>query len=190
MVISVASYKGGVGKTVTAVHLAAFFQRLGPTLLLDADALNVFEGSAVELASAAGPLVITPHPGELARLLECTTAEVQADREAAARRAAALTKAVVVLKGAGTLVAQEGKPLHVNLTGNAGMATGGMGDVLAGLIGGLLAQGLPPFKAACTGVFLHGRAGDNAAWRRSQASLCATDVIEELPSVFRELVSR
>ncbi len=159
-------------------------------MLLDADALNALEGCAGDLAQAAGPVVITPHPGELARLLGCTTDDIQNDREGAVRRAAAITHAVVVLKGAGTLVAQEGKTLHVNLTGNAGMATGGMGDVLTGLIGGLLAQGVPPFDAACTGVFLHGRAGDNAAWRHSQASLCATDVIVELPYVFRELVSR
>ncbi len=174
----------------TAAWVRHLLRTCTKPLLLDADALNVFEGCADELARAAGPLVITPHPGELARLLGCTTAEIQGDRETAARRAAALTKAVVVLKGAGTLVVQDGKPLHVNLTGNAGMATGGMGDVLAGLIGGLMAQGLSPFQAACAGVFLHGRAGDNAAWRRSQASLCASDVIEELPSVFRELVSR
>ena len=88
-------------------------------------------------------------------------------------------------QGAATQPAERPQP-----NSNAGMATGGMGDVLAGLIGGLMAQGLSPFQAACAGVFLHGRAGDNAAWRRSQASLCASDVIEELPSVFRELVSR
>lgn len=159
-------------------------------LLLDADALNVLAGNPAALAGAAGPVVITPHPGELARLLGCSVADVQSDREGAARRAAEVTRAVVVLKGAGTLVAQAGKPIHVNLTGNAGMASGGMGDVLAGLMGGLLAQGLPPFDAACASVFLHGRAGDNAAWRKSQASLCATDVIDELAFVFRELVSR
>lgn len=159
-------------------------------LLLDADALNVFEGHPEALAQAVGPLIITPHPAELARLLGCTTVDVQNDREGAATRAAALTHAVIVLKGSGTVVVKEGKPTHVNLTGNAGMASGGMGDVLSGIIGGLLAQGIPPFDAACAGVFLHGRAGDNAAWRKSQSSLCATDVIEELPFVFRELVSR
>jgi NAD(P)H-hydrate epimerase len=159
-------------------------------LLLDADALNAFEGHPEALAQAAGPLIITPHPAELARLLGCPTTDVQNDREGAAQRAAALTHAVVVLKGSGTLVVKEGKTIHVNLTGNAGMASGGMGDVLSGIIGGLLAQGIPPFDAACAGAFLHGRAGDNAAWRKSQSSLCATDVIEELPFVFRELVSR
>lgn len=159
-------------------------------LLLDADALNALDGNADLIAHARCPVVITPHPGEMARLLGCTAAEVQANREAAAERAARLTKATVVLKGAGTIVTQDGKALHVNMTGNPGMASGGMGDVLAGLIGGLLAQGIPPFEAACTGVFLHGRAGDNAMWRQSQASLRASDLIDELPLVFREVAAR
>lgn len=159
-------------------------------MLLDADALNTLEGDSRLIASANGPVVITPHPGELARLLGCKTEDIQRDREAAVIEAAHLTKAVVVLKGAGTLVAKEGSPLHVNLTGNPGMATGGMGDALSGLIGSLLAQGVAPFEAACTGVFLHGRAGDNAMWRHSQASLLPTDLIELLPMTFREVSCR
>ncbi|MEI6564777.1 MAG: NAD(P)H-hydrate dehydratase [bacterium] len=159
-------------------------------LLLDADALNVLAGNPERIAKAGCPVVITPHPGELARLLGCSRDDVQRNREEAAREAARRTKAVVVLKGAGTLVAQDGQPLHMNMTGNPGMATGGTGDILAGLIGGLLAQGLSPFDAACTGVFLHGRAGDNAMWRRSQASLTATDLIKELGNVFREVSAR
>lgn len=159
-------------------------------ILLDADALNVLEGQVELLAKSRCPVVITPHPGELARLLGCTVEEIQKNRSAAAIEAAKLTKAVVVLKGAGTLVAQEGAPLHVNMTGNPGMATGGTGDVLAGLIGGLLAQGMKPFDAACSGVFLHGRSGDSAMWRHSQATLTATDVIAELSTTFREVTIR
>ena len=159
-------------------------------LLLDADALNVLAGNADLLTHARCPVVITPHPGEMGRLLGCSTEEVQADREGAAEKAARLTKAIVVLKGAGTIVTQEGKALHVNMTGNPGMASGGMGDVLSGIIGGLLAQGISPFEAACAGVFLHGRAGDNAMWRQSQASLKAGDLVEELPVVFREIAAR
>ena len=174
----------------TAHWVRALLAHCKVPLLLDADALNALAGDAQALAQAAGRVVITPHPGELARLLGCDVAEIQNDREAAAMRAAELTKAVVVLKGAGTLIAQAGSPIHVNLTGNAGMASGGMGDALTGLMAGLLAQGIPPFDAAGAAVFLHGRAGDNAAWRKSQASLCATDVIEEIPFVFREIVSR
>lgn len=159
-------------------------------LLLDADALNVLEGNPDRIAKAQCPVVLTPHPGELARLLGCTTKEVQLNREAAVKEAAERTRAVVILKGAGTLVAQKGKPLHMNMTGNPGMATGGTGDILAGFIGGLMAQGLTPFDAACVGVFMHGRAGDNAMWVRSQASMTATDLLKEFGNVFREVTIR
>lgn len=159
-------------------------------MVLDADAINVLAGKPELVAAANCPVILTPHPGELARLLDCTTETIQRDREAAVLEAARRTKATVVLKGAGTLVAQEGLPLHVNLTGNPGMATAGMGDVLSGVIGGLLAQGLSPFDAACSGVFLHGRAGDNAMWRRSQAGLISGDVVDELPNAFREVTLR
>ena len=160
-------------------------------LVLDADAINVLAEKPDLIARAAKcPVILTPHPGELARLMKCTGDDIQKNREAAVLEAAKVTKATVILKGAGTLVAHEGLPLHVNLTGNPGMATAGMGDVLAGLVGGLLAQGLSPFDAACSGVFLHGRAGDNAMWRSSQAALTAGDVIKELPSAFREVMLR
>ena len=174
----------------TAVWIRELLRQSRCPLLLDADALNVLEGDTLCVASAKCPVVITPHPGELARLLGCDTADIQKDREAAAIEAARRTQAVVVLKGAGTLVAKEGIPLHVNMTGNPGMATGGMGDALAGLIGGLLAQGIPPYEAACTGVFMHGRAGDNAMWRHSQTSMLPTDLIDALPGTFREVAVR
>lgn len=168
-------------------HLLANCRR---PLLLDADALNVLAGRPESLVGASCPVIITPHPGELARLLDCTAADIQQDREAAALKAVSLTGAIVVLKGAGTLVAQAGKPIHVNLTGNPGMASGGMGDALAGLMGGFLAQGIPPFEAACAAVFIHGRAGDNAMWRRSLATLTAMDLIKELHGTFREVSAR
>ncbi len=160
-------------------------------LLLDADALHGFAGRPEALRQAAGPVVITPHPGEMARLLGWTVAEVQADRFVAATRAAELTHAVVVLKGAGTLVAaHDSPPLYVNLNGNPGMAAGGMGDALTGLIGGFLAQGLAPFAAACAGVFVHGLAGDCAAAHQSQAGLTAGDLIDEIPNVMRDIQGR
>jgi len=160
-------------------------------LVLDADALNVC-GTRLEetIGRAACPVVITPHPGEMARLLGCATADVQADRVRIAAQAAERSGAVAVLKGAGTAIAARARIPSVNLTGNPGMATGGMGDVLAGLLGGLLAQGGDPFDAACAAVYLHGRAGDNTAWRLSQAGMTATDVIEELPRVIREAAGR
>lgn len=174
----------------TAMWVRHLLKECRRPLLLDADALNTLEGVADLIARAQCPVVITPHPGELARLLGCSITDVQSDREGAAEKIAKLTQATIVLKGAGTIVTQAGRALHINMTGNPGMATGGTGDVLSGIMGGLLAQGLPPLEAACTGVFLHGRAGDNAMWRHSQAGLTATTVIDELPGVFREVVVR
>lgn len=159
-------------------------------LVVDADALNVLGHDLAELAEARAPVVLTPHPGEMAGLLKATIAEVQADRLAAANRAAALTKAVVVLKGAGTVVARTGQPTQINLTGNPGMATGGAGDVLAGLLAGLLAQGVKPYDAARAAVYVHGRAGDLAAWRHCQMAVNAGDVVSELPFAFRDLTLR
>jgi hydroxyethylthiazole kinase-like uncharacterized protein yjeF len=159
-------------------------------IVLDADALTVFAGQLEALQSATGPLVLTPHPGEMARLLGQDTDWVQSNRCEAARRAADRARAVAVLKGAATRVATVDRPVGLNLTGNPGMATGGMGDVLTGLLGGLLAQGIKPFEAACAAVSIHGRAGDYASWRRSQIGMTASDVIEELPYIFREMLLR
>lgn len=159
-------------------------------LVLDADALAVFANQPDWIAKAQAPVVITPHPGELAMLFGQDVADVQADREGMAEAAAKFTRATVVLKGAGTVVASPGQPNAVNLTGNPGMATGGTGDVLGGLIVGLCAQGLSPYDAARTAVYLHGRAGDQIAWRASQAGLTASDLVDELPFVFRDLCLR
>lgn len=159
-------------------------------LVLDADALNVLEGEPELLAGARTATVLTPHPGELSRLLGRSVADIQSDRLAAVREAAARTRAVVVLKGAGTLVADRERSVAVNLTGNPGMATGGCGDVLAGLLTGLLGQGLAPYDAARAAVFLHGRAGDSAMWRSSQAGMLAGDMVNEIPFAFRELTWR
>ena len=159
-------------------------------LVIDADALNACAGCADPIREARCPRVITPHPGEMGRLLGCSTADVQADRLPVAKRAAAATGSVTVLKGAGTIIATPEGRVAVNMTGNPGMATGGMGDVLGGLLAGLLAQGMAPFDAARSAVYLHGRAGDDAAWRVSQPGLTAGDVIRELLNVFLDLAGR
>jgi len=153
-------------------------------LVLDADALNVLAPwpRPLTLPHAA---VLTPHPGEAARLLGTTAAEVQADRRAAVLALSARTGQVVLLKGAGTLVA-DGRRLYLNRTGNPGMATGGSGDVLAGLLGALLAQGLDAFDAARLAVHVHGAAGDLVARRLSQAGLIA----EDLPLAIAEVLRR
>lgn len=154
-------------------------------LVLDADALNML-ADADDFASwpkrpADMPAVLTPHPGEMARLIRSSTAAVQRDRIGTARDYAVKHGVVLVLKGAATVTALPDGTVYVNTTGNAGMATGGSGDVLAGIIGSLLAQGLPAGTAAAFGVWLHGAAGDRAAAARpSPASLLAGDIIEYL----------
>jgi hydroxyethylthiazole kinase-like uncharacterized protein yjeF len=159
-------------------------------LVLDADALTVLAGQAHWLDKARGPVVITPHPGEFATLMGQRVEDIQQDRPSVALAAARFTRATVVLKGAGTVIAQTDKPVAINLTGNPGMATGGAGDVLAGMLVALLAQGLAPYDAARAAVYLHGQAGDFMAWRKSQIGLIAGDIIEEIPYVFRTVSVR
>jgi NAD(P)H-hydrate epimerase len=153
--------------------------------VVDADALNVLSPWTDEFKSRPCPLVLTPHPGEFCRLSGKPMADVQTHREAVAIEFAARFNVVLVLKGAGTIVT-DGTKIFRNATGNPGMATGGSGDVLTGLIGSLLGQHLTPFDAACLGVAIHGRAGDLAAAEIGQTGLIATDIIEALPKAFRE----
>ena len=155
-------------------------------LVLDADGINAFAGKAGDLAGRRAETILTPHPGELGRLLGISTAQIQEDRIAAARGAAEETGAIVILKGHMTLVAS-GTAVFVNPTGNPGMATGGTGDVLTGLIAGLLAQGLDALDAAVLGVYLHGLAGDLAASRLGEMALAAGDLIEILPAALAAL---
>lgn len=159
-------------------------------LVLDADALNVLQGRPQWLKKAAGPVVITPHPGEFARLTSQKISEVQADRIGKARECAQSTDAVVVLKGAGTVIAHPGRPVQINLTGNPGMAAGGTGDVLAGLLTGLVGRHVDPFDAARAAVYLHGKAADILAWSRTQAGYTAGDIIEQMPNVLQEMLFR
>lgn len=153
-------------------------------VVLDADALNAFAGRAGDLRLVRARLLLTPHPGEAGRLLGCSAADVQADRCAALRRLVEQTGATVILKGAGTLVGSPGRGVHQILAGNPGMATGGSGDVLAGLTGGLLAQGLAPFDAARLAVWWHAAAGDLAAWRHTEATLAAGDLLACLGTAY------
>lgn len=155
--------------------------------LFDADGLNLLAGHLDRLLEAHAPRIVTPHPGEAARLLSCSAAEVQADRLAAARRLAVRTGAVTVLKGARTVVADPAGEAFVCPAGNPGMASGGTGDVLSGIIGGLLAQGHPAPEAARLGVYLHALAGDRAAEVRGQRGLVAGDLLEFLPLVLRDV---
>jgi NAD(P)H-hydrate epimerase len=172
-------------ETVAAVRKVVVASEI--PVVLDADGLNAFADAVELLAECPGPLVLTPHPGELARLLGSSVAEIQADRLANARAAARVTGAIVVLKGAQTLVAEPSGRVVVNATGNPGMASGGTGDVLTGLLVGLLAQGVAPATAARIGVWTHGLAGDRVRQRQGELGLSAGDVVDELPLVLREL---
>jgi NAD(P)H-hydrate epimerase len=153
-------------------------------LVLDADALNNLAGNRDALRHCRGPLVLTPHPGEFARLEGSDIPAVQAARCERAARFAADNGVVVVLKGHRTVVT-DGRRLYVNTTGNPGMATGGTGDVLAGLTAALLAQGLEAFAAAQLAVYLHGLAGDLARDAVGEVSLLATDLLDFLPRAFQ-----
>ena len=152
----------------------------GP-LVLDADALAAVAPGAL---ARPVPAVLTPHPGEFARLVGRPVAEVQADREAMAVAYARAWGVVLLLKGSGTVVT-DGVRVFVNETGNPGMATGGSGDVLTGLIAALLGQRLPPFEAAALGAWAHGRAGDLAAEQFGEVSLTAADLLDFLPAALK-----
>jgi len=157
-----------------------------PTVV-DADGLNALAGRVEQLRRARAPVVLTPHPGEMARLVETSTSEVQAERRRTALDLAQRTGAVVVLKGSGTLIAAPDGRLGVNLNGGPILGTAGTGDVLAGLIGSLLVQGLEAFDAARLGVHLHGRAGDRLAESLGEAGLLASELADELPRAREEL---
>ncbi|MFT3699716.1 MAG: NAD(P)H-hydrate dehydratase [Kofleriaceae bacterium] len=156
----------GLGKSDRAAHWVGDVLAAGIPAVLDADALNLVAGVTEALAKTSGPIVITPHPGEAARLLGIDTKQVEADRLAAARALAQRTRAVVVLKGARTIVCDgtlDDDHCSINPTGGPALGTAGSGDVLSGVIGALLAQQLPAHDAARVGVYLHGQAGDDLA---------------------------
>jgi NAD(P)H-hydrate epimerase len=164
-----------------------FVQSCPVPLLVDADALNALATNLDALARCEQPHVLTPHPGEMARLTGLTTKEVQANRETIARDFAVEHRTTLVLKGADTLVSSPGGDVFLNTTGNAGLGTGGTGDVLSGIIGALLAQGLEPTDAAILGVYAQGMAGDFAARDCTQRGMIAGDVIDRLPEAWHAL---
>jgi NAD(P)H-hydrate epimerase len=150
-------------------------------LVLDADAINVLAGRAQALREAKAPVVLTPHPGELGRLLGVAADEINRDRLGWARRAALETGATVVLKGARTVIADKAGEAYVNPTGNSGMATAGMGDILAGVVGSFCAAGLSGLAAGYCSAYIHGLAGDFAARERGLDGMVAGDVLAHVP---------
>jgi NAD(P)H-hydrate epimerase len=181
---------GNGGKKLVAEAL----RTLELPMVVDADGLNHLVGQVDVIAAARAPVVLTPHPGEAARLLGTTAAEVERARVPAVRRLAEMARAVVVLKGARTLVC-DGRPdgdglTTINPTGNPGLATAGTGDVLTGIIGALLAQGLPAPAAARLGVYVHGAAGDRVRDRIGPWGVVASDLVTEIAPAMNELSSQ
>jgi len=175
----------GLGRSESAFAFARELTQAAQTpLVLDADGLNAHAGRLSELRGRGAPTVLTPHAGELGRLLECDSHQVERERLRRAREAAEISGAVVVLKGDDSLIAEPAGCVAVSRGGSPALATAGTGDVLTGVIAALLAQGVEPFAAACAAVWLHAAAGREAARRHgAPEGVIASDVIEALPAV-------
>lgn len=175
----------GLGRSTELTHIVrTIYEEIPCPLVVDADALNALSELKDQFPTPGGPRIMTPHPGEFSRLSGIDIATIQQSRQEVAAAFAAKHKVVLVLKGPGTVVT-DGSRSYVNTTGNSGMATGGTGDVLTGLLAALLAQGMQPFDAAQFGVYLHGLAGDIAATELSEPGLIASDVARMLPRAWK-----
>lgn len=168
-------------QTINLVHSLIPF--INHPMVIDADGLNALSRNIEILKTIKAPLILTPHPGEMARLSGSKTQEIKSSKVKVASEFAKKYKVVIALKGYETVVT-DGTRVYVNKTGNPGMATGGSGDILAGMIAALLGQGLKPFEATQLGVYLHGLAGDLAVKEKGEVSLIATDILEYLPKAF------
>jgi ADP-dependent NAD(P)H-hydrate dehydratase / NAD(P)H-hydrate epimerase len=172
----------------TAEFVRTVIQKSSTPTVLDADGLNAFEGKADKLSGRDRPLVLTPHPGEIARLTGMSVAAIQRDRINVARTFAKQYELILVLKGDRTIVSNPSGEAWVNPTGNPGMATGGTGDILTGIIAGMLAQNPKrAFEAVLAAVYLHGLAGDVARENLGEQSMVATDLLKSLPEAFWRL---
>jgi NAD(P)H-hydrate epimerase len=161
-------------------------QEIETPIVLDADGIIALEGDLDLLKDRSGRLVLTPHPGEMSDLIGKDIAEIQSMREDTARSVAEVTGAVVCLKGHRTVVANPEGDVYVNETGNSGMATGGMGDILSGMIASFIGQGIDDYGATVIAAYLHGLAGDVAAEKKGQFNMVATDVLEYLSEAFKK----
>lgn len=175
----------GVSDTTTAIVKTVLTIATVP-IVIDADALNTIADHPELLPLLADHCILTPHPGEMARLIHSTSDAVQAHRLDCVLQFTQKHPVTLVLKGHNTIVSYRGDS-WINPTGNPGMATAGMGDVLSGVIGGLLSQGLPPQSAACTGVYVHGLAGDHVAAEKGGQGLLATDVADAIPLAIHQV---
>jgi NAD(P)H-hydrate epimerase len=173
-------------QTVELIHQLSVEIKLPK--VIDADGLNALSEKRDLLDQLDSQTILTPHPGEMARLLDCSPQEVESDRIGIAQEFAQKHGLTLVLKGVPTIIASASGEVYINSTGNPGMATAGMGDVLTGAIAGLLAQGLKPVDAAVLGVYLHGLAGDIAAEKIGESGLIAGDVLKMLPETAFNLI--
>ncbi len=179
----------GLGESPPLDQLvASLYTQTPQPVVVDADALNALARQPELIAQHQGPRILTPHPGEMSRLAQTTTRDVQENRESLAQIFAREHRCIVVLKGSGTIVS-DGTRLFVNTTGNSGMATGGSGDVLTGLITSLLAQGMQPFEAAQLAVYVHGKSGDLAAEHLGKHGMIASDLPYYLALALKDLES-
>ncbi|GJM14691.1 MAG: bifunctional NAD(P)H-hydrate repair enzyme [Thermodesulfobacteriota bacterium] len=171
----------------TREFLYEIIRNLELPMVIDADALTLIADNPKILNVAKAPIVLTPHPGEMSRLAGISTEEVQANRIGVALDFSTKYNVYLVLKGARSVISTPQGEIYINTTGNAGMASGGMGDVLTGIIGGLLAQQIEPADACTLGVFAHGLAGDLAAEQSGEAGIIASDVANKLPNAIRKI---
>ncbi len=177
----------GLGDTPgTALLLQWMIKNARIPVLLDADGINALSKHIHLLQTAQTPVLLTPHPGEMARLLQMPAKDIHQSRQLHAMRFAVEHRATLVLKGAGTLITDPDGGCYVNTTGNPGLAKGGSGDVLSGIMGGFLAQGIPPEKAAWAGVFLHGMAADRTSARKGQYAMLPSELLEDFAVILME----
>ena len=162
---------------------------LKKSIVLDADGINALEGKVNLLKSAKAPIVITPHPGEMSRLVSLSKNEIARNKQRIAKKFSNKYNVVCVLKGHRSVVAGPKGRAYINTTGNPGMASGGVGDILTGMIASFIGQGLSPFNAAKLGVYLHGLAGDLAAKKKGEVSLIASDLLQVLPKSIRFVIT-
>ena len=172
----------------TSRLVLSFLKKLERPVVIDADAINILAGHVDVLGELRSPAILTPHPGELSRLAGMKPDEINADRVEVPRELARKWNVVLVLKGAPTVVAEPSGKVYLNSTGNSGLGSGGTGDVLTGLMAGILAQGVKPVDAAIAAVFLHGLAADIAARELTEYCLCASDLIRFLPEAFKSVI--
>ncbi len=174
----------------TAMLVKDLILEINKPVILDADGLNAFEGREKALKRHRGPLVVTPHQGEFARLTGKSREEIQTQKTSLVKQFAETTGAVVLLKGHRTLVISPDGELYENQSGNPGMATAGAGDVLTGMIASLVGQKIPLYAATCLGAYLHGVAGDLAAKEKGEYGLIAGDILDKIPQAIAGVAQR